>query len=660
MSISCRFTVHSLPRILLVVAFLSCLVRPAGAQCAAVAASVDITSSADTVDEGDAVAFTATVTPPAGGSITFNDGGSTIGSAVAVDSNGVASIAAILTPGDHSVTAVWNSTCYGSISSSAVTVTVVSTFPKMTVAWNPQAPVIGQPVLFTVTLQTAAGTQPATGTVQFVEGSTSLGTVPLTNQEAHLTLSLTGGYHTIGIQYSGDGIYPSRSASINLSVTQVATTLKLSSAPVTGVFGMPVTLTATLTPQSAAGIPAPSGQVQFFVGSAIGLAGILRDRALLGSAALSNGAAALTITSLPAGSSVVMAIYGGDATWSASTSNTLTETVGKAATVITWSSAAADTAKLTLAVRVTAQGSGSAPTGAVQFVDTVTHAVLASATLVAGAATATVPATTEVVHPLAATYSGDDSFLASTTLPLAMLSILNAAGYSGSSISPDEIIAIFGSDLAPATTSAPSSAPLPTVLSGVTVQIADSTSTSRPAQLLLVSPAQVNLVVPSDVAAGPGTLKLTASSGTILSKNILVTATAPGLFSMNGAGKGVAAAQIVRVQPGGVQSVQSVAAFDSAQQLWVAVPIDTSSIGTANGEIYLVLYGTGIRHQSGDQAVRCTINGVDAAVLYAGKQGSSSGLDQVNVLLPHLSAGVASIAITAGGTVSNTVTITIQ
>ena len=128
-----------------------------------------------------------------------------------------------------------------------------------------------------------------------------------------------------------------------------------------------------------------------------------------------------------------------------------------------------------------------------------------------------------------------------------------------------------------------------------------------------------------------------------------------GAFSMNGAGKGVAAAQIIRVPAGGVQSAQSVAVFDPAQQLWMAVPIDTAS-----DEIYLVLYGTGIRHRSSDQAVRCTINGVEAAVLYAGKQGSSPGLDQVNVKLPHLAAGVASIAITVDGAASNTVTITIQ
>ncbi len=657
MSILEKHLQHSLFRIVLVVGFLSCLVRPAGAQCAAVAVSVGLSSSADTVQEGDAVVFTATVTPPTSGSITFYDGGSAIsGAPVTVDTNGVASIGALLAAGSHSVTAVFNSACYTNISSSAVTVTVVSGFPRMTVTLNPQAPVIGQPVLFTVTLETAVGTPSATGTVQFLEGTSSLAIVPVTNGEAHFTISLAGGYHTVGIQYSGDGMYPGRSASISVSVTQIGTSLKLSSDSVAGVFGRPVTLTATLNPQSATGITAPSGQVEFFVGSAIGLFGTLRDRALLGSAALLNGAAALTVASLPAGSSVVMATYGGDATWSASTSNTLTETVGKAPTVITWSSAAADTTKLSLAVRVAGQGSGSAPTGTVQFVDTVTHAVLASATLVAGTAIATVPSTTEVVHALAATYSGDDSFLPGTSLPLAMLSILNAAGYSGSSISPDEIIAIFGSDLAPATTSAASSEPLPTVLSGVTVQITDSAGTSRPAQLLLVSPAQVNIVVASDVAVGPGTLTLTSSSGTILSKSILVTATTPGLFSMNGAGKGVAAAQIIRVQAGGAQSVQSVAVFDAAQQLWVAVPIDT-----ANDEIYLVLYGTGIRHRSSDQAVRCTINGVDAAVLYAGKQGSSTGLDQVNVALPpHLNGGIASIAITADGTASNTVTITIK
>jgi uncharacterized protein (TIGR03437 family) len=334
----------------------------------------------------------------------------------------------------------------------------------------------------------------------------------------------------------------------------------------------------------------------------------------------------------------------------------LTVTVGKAPTAITWSSAIADTNKLTLAVKVAAQSSGSAPTGTVQFVDTVTHAVLASATLTAGAVSAALPAASEAGHSLTATYSGDDNFLPSATLPLTMLSILNGAGYSGSSISPDEITAVFGSDLAATTTSAPSPEPLPTALSAVTVQITDSTGTSRPAQLLLVSPAQVNIVIPSDVAAGPGTLKLIAASGTTFSKNILVTATTPGLFSMNGAGKGVAAAQIIRVAAGGVQSGQSVAAFDPAQQLWVAVPIDT-----ANDDLYLVLYGTGIRHRSSDQAVRCTINGAEAAVLYAGKQGSSTGLDQVNVALPpHLGTGVASIAITVDGTASNTVTIAIK
>jgi len=87
-----------------------------------------------------------------------------------------------------------------------------------------------------------------------------------------------------------------------------------------------------------------------------------------------------------------------------------------------------------------------------------------------------------------------------------------------------------------------------------------------------------------------------------------------------------------------------------------AVPIDT-----ANDDIYLVLYGTGIRHRSSDQAVRCTINGAEAAVLYAGKQGTSPGLDQVDVALPpHLGAGIASIAITVDGTTSSTITIAIK
>jgi uncharacterized protein (TIGR03437 family) len=83
-------------------------------------------------------------------------------------------------------------------------------------------------------------------------------------------------------------------------------------------------------------------------------------------------------------------------------------------------------------------------------------------------------------------------------------------------------------------------------------------------------------------------------------------------------------------------------------------------LGTPGDQVYLVLYGTGLRHAGG---LTATINGVSVPVSYFGAQGSDEGLDQVNLgPLPAslAGAGVVNIAITADGQPANPVTIAIQ
>jgi len=89
----------------------------------------------------------------------------------------------------------------------------------------------------------------------------------------------------------------------------------------------------------------------------------------------------------------------------------------------------------------------------------------------------------------------------------------------------------------------------------------------------------------------------------------------------------------------------------------VALPID---VAAAQTEIYLEMYGTGIRH---GKTLAVTAGGANIPVLYAGPAPGYAGEDQVNIgPLPSSLAGQGSINIilTADGVAANTVTVVIK
>ena len=89
------------------------------------------------------------------------------------------------------------------------------------------------------------------------------------------------------------------------------------------------------------------------------------------------------------------------------------------------------------------------------------------------------------------------------------------------------------------------------------------------------------------------------------------------------------------------------------------MPIDLS---VATDQVFLILYGTGLRYHSGLANVAATMGGTNAQVLYAGAQGSLVGLDQINVLIPRslIRRGEIDVALTVNGKVANTVRVNIQ
>ena len=131
------------------------------------------------------------------------------------------------------------------------------------------------------------------------------------------------------------------------------------------------------------------------------------------------------------------------------------------------------------------------------------------------------------------------------------------------------------------------------------------------------------------------------------------------LFAANSDGHGVAAAVALRVKPDGTQSFEPVSQFDSAQNRFVAVPID---LGPDSDQVFLVLYGTGVRFRSSLAGVSARIGGADAQVTFAGAQDQFVGLDQINVRLPRSLAGRGDVEVVlmADGRMANTVKVNIR
>lgn len=238
------------------------------------------------------------------------------------------------------------------------------------------------------------------------------------------------------------------------------------------------------------------------------------------------------------------------------------------------------------------------------------------------------------------------------------LKVTSAASYAATALSPEAIVAAFGSGLAPETVVA-STIPLPTTLASTRVKVRDSAGIQRDAALYSVSPSQVNFIVPAGTAIGLATIMVTSGDGTVFASVAGISMAAPGLFTADGSGTGVAAALVQRVRPNGSQTVEAVVRRDSAQGRFVPVPID---LGPDGEQVFLNLYGTGIRFRQSVNTVGAFIGGIAAPVTFAGAQADSPGLDQINLLLPRAlgGRGDVDVVVAVDGKAANAVSINLQ
>jgi uncharacterized protein (TIGR03437 family) len=235
---------------------------------------------------------------------------------------------------------------------------------------------------------------------------------------------------------------------------------------------------------------------------------------------------------------------------------------------------------------------------------------------------------------------------------------VSAASYSNSALASESIAAAFGSNLATMDLAA-ATTPLPTTLAGTRVLVRDSARMERLAPLFFVSSGQVNYQIPPGTTSGAATVTVTSGNGSVSTGIVLIAPVAPGLFAANASGRDVAAAVVLRVKAGGSQQYEPVAQFDAAQNKFVAVPID---LGPETDQVFLVLFGTGIKFRSSLSAVTCQIGGTSSEVLYAGEAPGFVGLDQVNVRLLRslIGRGEVDVVLVVDSQMANTVRIDIK
>ena len=252
------------------------------------------------------VATVAPVAPGAGvpdGVVQFTEGASVVGSATLANGTAVLAMNGVA-PGAHTFTTAYQaSSNFTSSTFTPIAVTVqsvpASTFTLLFPVNNLQ--LAGQPALFAaVVVPFGGGT--ATGTVQFMDGNTTLGSAPLAGGVAVFsTNALAAGLHAIGARYVGAGgrlpsTSPLQLQTIYTGVRPTATATTIASSLSPSTLDQPVTFTATVTGG------ATTGDVYF-----------LGDGLPLGHAPIADAGesmqAALTISNLAVGAHIVTALY---------------------------------------------------------------------------------------------------------------------------------------------------------------------------------------------------------------------------------------------------------------------------------------------------------------------------------------------------------------
>jgi uncharacterized protein (TIGR03437 family) len=268
--------------------------------------------------------------------------------------------------------------------------------------------------------------------------------------------------------------------------------------------------------------------------------------------------------------------------------------------------------------------------------------------------------------------SGPEAFVAKIGLDTVIT--VSAASFNADSVvAPNSYAAMVGRDLVTQNISA-STIPLPDQLGGVSIKVIDSAGAEFTAPvfataLLAVGEFdQINFVIPQGVATGVARLAVTRNGVQVATGVVAIESVAPGIFMRLPADLAgltnnpnnvtapppaaitfISTREGVQRPPRFTYQIGRLGAFEPA-------PIN---VGLQTDQLFLVLFGTGIRNAG---TVTARIGNSPVNVLFAGPSPEFVAVDQVNIHIPFnlLGRGIVELRLTADGKAANVVSLWIE
>jgi uncharacterized protein (TIGR03437 family) len=235
--------------------------------------------------------------------------------------------------------------------------------------------------------------------------------------------------------------------------------------------------------------------------------------------------------------------------------------------------------------------------------------------------------------------------------------VVNGASFAvaPAPVAPGSIIALFGTNLA-AATSAAASLPLPTSIGGVQVFL-----NGVAAPLFFVSPGQINLQVPWQLS-GSNQMNVQVALNGVSSNTVTVNlaAVAPGCFTVNQAGQGAilfANTSVLAAPDGSVPGMQTASAKPGDYLALFCTGLGEVTNPPASGAA-----GLSSPLSTTLAAPSVAIGGANSAVIFSGLAPGYAGLYQVNAQVPGNVPGgdAVPVLVAGGGMASNWTTISVQ
>ncbi|MCU1330979.1 MAG: peptidase and in, kexin, sedolisin [Bryobacterales bacterium] len=229
--------------------------------------------------------------------------------------------------------------------------------------------------------------------------------------------------------------------------------------------------------------------------------------------------------------------------------------------------------------------------------------------------------------------------------------VVDAAGFTpGGAVAPGSYIAIYGSNLAPASQTAATPA-LPVSMKNVSVSF-DSGTASHPGRLHFVTPAQINVQVPWEFSGSANAqMKVSVESSSSALYTVPLATYAPAAFEYQLNGTSFAAARD--------ENFELIGPSNPARQ-------------GRNIQIYCNALGPVTNQPGSGEATPLsptsatttlpvvTVGGQPATVLFSGLTPTVVGLYQINLTVPPTGAGTKPVIITIGGVTSKASSLAVQ